>query len=67
MKKFDWTYILRFIRVIVPQLPAISAYVLGWKPEWAAELAFVGAVLTALDKYARDKGTYDKVAERIGL
>ncbi len=61
-KQFELTAVslalIRFVRVIVPQVPAILAYLTGIKPEWAAGLSLVGAVVTALDKYAREKGWY---------
>jgi hypothetical protein len=44
----------RFARVVIPQLPAICAYLAGIKPEWAATLSFLGAVATALDKFLRE-------------
>ena len=49
---------VRFLRTILPQLPAITAYIVGIKPEWSALLALIGAILTALDKYLRDQKVY---------
>lgn len=50
--------IVRFVRTVVPQLPAISAYIVGIKPEWAAALALAGAIVTAVDKYLREEEWY---------
>jgi hypothetical protein len=50
--------VLRFLRVIIPQIPAIIAFILKVKPEWGIALTFVGAVATALDKLFRDLGWY---------
>lgn len=49
---------LRFLRTALPQVPAVVAYLTTQKPEWAALLALVGAIVTALDKYLRDSGVY---------
>jgi hypothetical protein len=48
------TSLIRLVRVLVPQLPAIVSYLSGVKPEWAATLSFLGAVATALDKFLRE-------------
>lgn len=50
--------LIRFFRVIVPQLPAMFSYFAQAKPEYTALLTFGGAVATALDKFARDSGWY---------
>jgi hypothetical protein len=50
--------ILRFLRTVIPQAPAVIAYLIGAKPEWSAGLALFGAIVTALDKYLRDKKLY---------
>lgn len=56
--------IVRFLRVIIPQIPAFVA-VIGEQtqflslPVWVAPvLMFVGAVATALDKLLRALGVY---------
>lgn len=48
----------RFIRVVVPQLPALVNTLLNIAPQYTAELVLAGAFLTALDKYLRDKKLY---------
>jgi hypothetical protein len=48
----------RFVRTFIPQIPAICAYLVGIKPEWAIFLSFIGAVATALDKMFRDLKMY---------
>lgn len=50
--------ILRFLRVIIPQIPAVIAYLLQIKPEWTVFLVFLGAVATAADKLFRDLEWY---------
>jgi hypothetical protein len=52
------TYLLRFLRAVVPQIPAFITYIQGYKPEWVAVAVLIGGILTSLDKYARDKGWY---------
>ena len=49
---------IRFLRTAIPQIPAVLAYLVGVKPEWAAGLALFGAIITALDKYLRETGVY---------
>ncbi len=49
---------LRFVRVIVPQLPALCAELAKVKPEWVIILSFLGACATALDKMLRDLEVY---------
>jgi len=58
MTKEQKAVLLRFLRTIIPQIPAIAAYLVGIKPEWAAILSLIGAVATAFDKYCREKGWY---------
>ena len=48
----------RLLRTIGPQIPAMVAYIVGVKPEWAVTLSAVGALATALDKFCRDMGVY---------
>jgi len=48
----------RFLRTVVPQLPAVIAYLAGVKPEWTVTLVFLGAVASALDKFLRDLEVY---------
>ena len=49
----------RFVRVIVPQIPTVIALATNKLPDWAVLiLVFLGAGLTALDKFAREKGWY---------
>jgi hypothetical protein len=50
--------ILRFLRVIIPQIPAILAFIVKVKPEWGVVLVFIGAIATAADKLFRDLGWY---------
>lgn len=57
--------IIRFIRVIVPQIPAFVAVVgeqtkyLKFLPAWVVPtLMLVGAIFTALDKFLRDIKAY---------
>ena len=45
--------LLRWARVIIPQVPALVTVLLKTKPEWTAELILVGSIITALDKYIR--------------
>jgi hypothetical protein len=49
---------IRFLRTAIPQVPAVCAYLVGLKPEWAAGLALIGAIVTAIDKYLREIGVY---------
>lgn len=51
----------RFVRIIVPQIPALIAIVKEVKPEYMAFWVFLGAVVTALDKFCREIGWYGKV------
>ena len=44
----------RFFRVIVPQLPTIINYIMGFKPEWTPYLVLLGSIITALEKFLRD-------------
>lgn len=48
----------RFLRVIVPQLPALCSLLMKLNPEWTAALTLIGAVVTALDKFLREIGAY---------
>lgn len=50
--------LLRFLRVIIPQIPSIISVVLKVKPEWTIVLTFFGAIATAFDKLAREMGWY---------
>ena len=51
--------IKRFLRVVVPQVPAFLSYLmLELDPQYTALLVFIGAVLTALDKFLRDLKVY---------
>ena len=46
----------RFLRTLIPQIPALVAFSVNYGPEWLAPvLVFLGAGLTALDKYLRAK------------
>jgi len=58
-------YIKRFLRTIIPQVPAVISYLMGVKPEWTALLTLIGAILTALDKFLRDIKWYDEIVEKI--
>jgi hypothetical protein len=55
----------RFARTIVPQIPAVLAYLSGLKPEWTTLLVFLGAVVSALDKYFRDTGFYPEPIQKL--
>lgn len=48
----------RFLRTVVPQIPALLSYVAGIKPEYAAILSALGALITALDKFLRELKVY---------
>ena len=50
--------LIRLARTAIPQIPAVCAYLVGLKPEWAIALAFLGTVGTALDKFLRDLKVY---------
>jgi len=69
MKKFDWTYIIRFIRTVVPQLVLVLPVLIARGQEFDKYLPFwvlptlicLGAILTAFDKWCRDTGFYTDV------
>jgi hypothetical protein len=69
MKKFDWTYILRFIRTVVPQLVLVMPVLIArgqefdkYLPLWVLPtLILFGGIITALDKWFRDIGLYTDV------
>ena len=51
--------VVRFLKVVVPQVPAFLSYLmLELDPQYTALLVFIGAVLTALDKFLRDLKVY---------
>lgn len=56
--------ILRFLRVYLPQVPAVVAYIMQYAyfvhlPVWVVPgLIFTGAIATALDKLLRDLKWY---------
>lgn len=52
------TVLLRFLRTLAPQMPALIAYIGGVKPEWVSLAVFLGAIVTATDKFCRDRGLY---------
>ena len=51
-----WFYSKRFLRAVVPQIPAILAYTS--ESTIAPYLVLVGGVLTGFDKFCREKGYY---------
>jgi hypothetical protein len=69
MKKFDWTYIVRFIRTVIPQLVLILPVLIArgqefdkYLPFWVVPaLILLAGVITALDKFLRDIGFYTDV------
>ena len=65
MAKIDYNKykvaVVRFLRTFLPQVPAVIAEFSKVKPEWVVVLSFAGAVLTALDKFLRDSGTYEVI------
>lgn len=71
MKKFDWTYIIRFIRTVVPQLVLVMPVLVArgqefdkYLPLWVLPtLILLASILTAFDKWARDVGFYRKVKD----
>ena len=73
MKKFDWTYIIRFIRTVVPQLVLILPVLIArgqefekYLPMWVLPtLILLEGIITALDKYYRDVGFYTDVKKTI--
>ena len=54
LRAIEISALVRFARTFIPQIPAICAYLVGLKPEWAITLSFIGAVGTAVDKFGRD-------------
>lgn len=50
--------VIRFMRVIVPQIPTFLALIAPLPPAVVAVCVFGGAVLTALDKLFRSLGWY---------
>ena len=47
--------VMRFVRTLIPQIPAVIAFVGNYGPEWLAPvLIFVGSVATAGDKLYRE-------------
>lgn len=75
MKKFDWTYIIRFLRTVVPQLVFIIPVLIArgqefdkYLPFWVLPtLILLGGIVTALDKFCRDTGIYTDVKKTIGV
>ena len=73
MKKFDWTYIIRFIRTVVPQLVLILPVLIArgqefekYLPMWVLPtLILLAGIITALDKFFRDTGFYTDVKKTI--
>jgi hypothetical protein len=69
MKKFDWTYIIRFIRTVIPQLVLVMPVLIARGQEFEKYLPFwvlptlilLAGIITALDKYFRDIGFYTDV------
>lgn len=67
--KIDYTYIKRFLRTAIPQLVIIIPVLISrgqefekYLPIWVIPtLILIGSIVTALDKYFRDTGTYDDV------
>ena len=54
LKAIQISAFFRFLRVFLSQLPAVCAYLVGLKPEWAITLSLIGTVGVAFDKFARD-------------
>ena len=73
INKFDWTYIIRFIRTAVPQIVLILPVLIArgqefdkYLPFWVVPtLILLGGVATALDKYLRDIGFYTEVKKTL--
>jgi hypothetical protein len=61
MNKNVKTALIRFLRTILPQIPAVLSALAGLKPELTVFLTFLGAVVTAADKFLRDSGAYEEV------
>lgn len=54
-----WWLIKRFLRTVVPQIPALLAAADQWfTPDSVPYLVAAGGILTVLDKLFRDKGWY---------
>jgi hypothetical protein len=54
-KEIAWKAALnRFFRVIIPQLPTILNYLIGFRPEWTPWFVLLGSIITALDKFLRE-------------
>jgi len=51
-----WYYSKRFLRAVVPQLPAVYAY--AGDHTIAPYLVLTGGILTSIDKFMRTKGWY---------
>jgi hypothetical protein len=72
-KDFNWTYIIRFIRTVVPQLVLLLPVLIArgqefdkYLPFWVLPtLILLAGIFTALDKYFRDVGFYEEVKEKI--
>ena len=57
-KEQVWHYSKRFLRTIVPQLPAVYGVVTGSFPNTLPYLMLTGGILTCMDKFCRNKGYY---------
>jgi hypothetical protein len=70
-KKYDlkMAVIKRWLRTLLPQVPAGVAYLTGLSgtvdlPSWVVpSLMLLGTIATALDKFLREVGWYDRVME----
>ena len=50
--------LIRFARTIIPQIPTLLSVLNVISPKYTALWVFVGAIITALDKYLRDVNAY---------
>ena len=66
IKETVWWLTKRFLRTVVPQIPALmSSFEVFVPKEYAPFLVALGGLLTVIDKLFRDKGYYDTVISKV--